>query len=172
MADISILDRFRVKTQSDKAEHLAEPQQPPSASDGPAVLDLLIETLRARSAAGELKYGTKLRAFNGRDALVDLLQELADGCMYVMQAIAERDALQGIREQDEIISMACEEARLLERERDQAREAADQWAAECKVLKADIEHLREQMRCKANDVHSYRLGCTLPEEHKGPCQLR
>lgn len=75
-------------------ETLAAAQPAPTASDHhPPVLELLIETLRTRSAAGALKYGTLLKPFNGRDALIDLLQELADGCMYVMQAIAERDAV-------------------------------------------------------------------------------
>lgn len=74
-------------------DRLAIGQPEPTTSIHPPVLDLLIETLRARSAAGTLKYGTRLKPFNGRDALIDLLHELADGCMYVMQAIAERDAV-------------------------------------------------------------------------------
>lgn len=37
------------------------------------------------------KYGTKLEAFNGRDALMDAYQEAIDMVMYLRQAILERD---------------------------------------------------------------------------------
>ena len=36
-------------------------------------------------------YGTGLQTFNGRDALIDLYQELMDAVMYLRQLIAEED---------------------------------------------------------------------------------
>lgn len=43
----------------------------------------------SRAAIGEKKYGERLRAFNGRDAKVDLLQELLDALNYARQVIEE-----------------------------------------------------------------------------------
>lgn len=57
---------------------------------GQAILPLVLADLCERSAAGTRKYGTKLRAHNGRDALVDAYQEALDLCMYLRQAIEER----------------------------------------------------------------------------------
>lgn len=42
-----------------------------------------------RAALGEKKYGERLKAFNGRDAKVDLLQELLDALNYARQVIEE-----------------------------------------------------------------------------------
>lgn len=48
--------------------------------------------LQARSEFGQKKYGQKLHAFNGRDALMDAYQEALDLCVYLRQAMAEREA--------------------------------------------------------------------------------
>lgn len=45
--------------------------------------------LRARDAVGFNKYGVHLSAFNGRDALVDGMQEALDGIAYATQRIEE-----------------------------------------------------------------------------------
>lgn len=71
----------------------ATPQPPPSPGVGPSVHDLVIEDIRARQDLGIEKYGRTLQAFNGRDSLVDLEQELLDGAAYCRQARYERDAL-------------------------------------------------------------------------------
>lgn len=42
-----------------------------------------------RAALGEAKYGERLKAFNGRDPKVDLLQELLDALNYARQIIEE-----------------------------------------------------------------------------------
>jgi len=71
----------------------AAPQPPPSG-DGPEILPMVMEDLRIRAAAGLAKYGTPLRAFNGRDALVALVgayQEELDKVMYLRQAICEAE---------------------------------------------------------------------------------
>lgn len=65
--------------------------QPAPTGDGQPVLELVIADLQARDAVGRVKYGTTLRAHNGRDALMDAYQESLDQAMYLRQAIAERD---------------------------------------------------------------------------------
>ena len=75
------------------AQMAATPQPPPSG-DGPEILPMVMEDLRIRAAAGLAKYGTPLRAFNGRDALVALVgayQEELDKVMYLRQAICEAE---------------------------------------------------------------------------------
>jgi hypothetical protein len=46
---------------------------------------LVVEALKARAEMGKAKYGTYLRARNGRNALNDLYQELLDAIMYSEQ---------------------------------------------------------------------------------------
>lgn len=72
---------------------IAQPM--PGNHAGYEVLPLVISDLRARAAAGLLKYGTALKTGNGRDALVDLYQELLDAAMYARQRIAEGDDAAG-----------------------------------------------------------------------------
>ena len=50
---------------------------------------LLSEDHEARIQFGEKKYGQRLKANNGRDAKLDLLQELLDALSYSMQAYLE-----------------------------------------------------------------------------------
>jgi len=68
---------------------LPEPDPRPSA--GPAVWDLVAEDMSARDRFGFQKYGTRLRPHNGRDALKDAYQEALDLCVYLRQALYERD---------------------------------------------------------------------------------
>ena len=51
--------------------------------------DALMQDLEDRSRMGFDKYGTMLKPFNGRDALVDMYQELLDALMYNLQAMVE-----------------------------------------------------------------------------------
>lgn len=55
------------------------------------VLDLVVQDLVDRAEAGKKKYGTYLETNNSRDALVDAYQEALDLCMYLRQAIEERE---------------------------------------------------------------------------------
>ncbi len=64
--------------------------QPPPQPGGVEIAPLVLADIRARVEAGERKYGTKLQAHNGRDALVDAYQEALDMVMYLRQAIEER----------------------------------------------------------------------------------
>jgi len=51
---------------------------------------MVIEDMRQRDNEGRKKYGTPLQTSNGRDALVDLYQELLDATVYIRQEIERR----------------------------------------------------------------------------------
>lgn len=72
-------------------ENRASVPQPPPSGDGAPVLNYVIQDLNYRALVGFQKYGTLLRAHNGRDALIDAYQEALDLAMYLRQAILERD---------------------------------------------------------------------------------
>jgi len=61
----------------------------PIPNDSTPIVDLVKADLDTRSAVGVRKYGTKLQAQNGRNALMDAYQEALDLCMYLRQAIEE-----------------------------------------------------------------------------------
>lgn len=67
----------------------AQPQPAPKGK-GKAILPLVIADLESRAVMGLKKYGTLLRARNGRDAVMDAYQEALDLVMYLRQAIEER----------------------------------------------------------------------------------
>lgn len=78
----------------------------PTVNDQPRIVDLVIDDvhtylprgrgdlicvdLQDRASVGHKKYGTYLQAFNGRDALMDLYQELLDASKYLRQIMVER----------------------------------------------------------------------------------
>jgi hypothetical protein len=66
-------------------------QPPPEPNDSVPIWRLVIADMRERDWVGRERYGTPLQAGNGRDALVDLYQELLDAVVYIRQVIAERD---------------------------------------------------------------------------------
>ena len=49
----------------------------------------IAEDTEARIRLGEKKYGTRLKSNNGRDAMLDLYQEILDGCNYAKQLVVE-----------------------------------------------------------------------------------
>ena len=51
--------------------------------------DKIAEDIEARIRMGEKKYGTRLKSHNGRDAVLDLYQELLDSLNYAMQCDIE-----------------------------------------------------------------------------------
>lgn len=69
---------------------MIEDQPPPLASDGPPIVDLVMADLAERKRVGIERYGMPLRAFNGRNSLVDAYQEALDLCVYLRQAIEEQ----------------------------------------------------------------------------------
>ncbi len=65
--------------------------QPPPLPGKLVIADLVRADIEERVVMGLDKYGTLLRAHNGRDALMDSYQEALDLMFYLRQAIAERD---------------------------------------------------------------------------------
>ena len=57
----------------------------------PPIYALVIDDMRERAILGKARYNVFLQAFNGRDALVDLYQELLDAVVYTRQLLQERD---------------------------------------------------------------------------------
>ena len=57
---------------------------------GPArILDLVLADMRERDQVGRQRYGTPLTSGNGRDHLVDALQEQLDSAVYLATALDE-----------------------------------------------------------------------------------
>jgi hypothetical protein len=70
----------------------ADRPEPPPINTGKAkILPLVVKDLEDRAEMGCDKYGVYLEAGNGRDALMDAYQEALDLCMYLRQAIEERN---------------------------------------------------------------------------------
>jgi hypothetical protein len=75
-------------------------RQPAPTGNGPEVLPVVLQFLTQRQEQGARKYGTTLRALNGRDALRDAKEEAADQLMYLTQLEMEWPALVAkVREQ-------------------------------------------------------------------------
>jgi hypothetical protein len=70
---------------------LDDGQPPPTPNAGVPVWDMVIDDMRRRDHVGRQRYGTPLQAGNGRDVLRDAYEEALDLCVYLRQAIAERD---------------------------------------------------------------------------------
>jgi hypothetical protein len=68
--------------------------QPLPAEGQENVQDALIEHIKQRRALGVQRYGRPLQTFNGRNAVLDLLEELLDGATYAMQVEMEKKAVQ------------------------------------------------------------------------------
>ncbi len=66
-------------------------EQPEPTGNGIEVWPLVIADMNDRNALGIKRYRTPLRAVNGRDALWDAYAEALDLCVYLRQAIVERD---------------------------------------------------------------------------------
>jgi len=64
-------------------------REPQPKGKGDIVLDYVVDALMERAELGKEKYGTYLHANNGRNALVDALQESMDLTMYLAQAVME-----------------------------------------------------------------------------------
>lgn len=58
---------------------------------GREITPLVIADLQSRSDMGEKKYGEPLKAFNGRDSMMDLYQEILDAAVYCRQVMEEKE---------------------------------------------------------------------------------
>lgn len=64
-------------------------QPKPVANNSAHIADLVCVDIRRRKELGLSKYGTPLQARNGRDARMDLYEELLDAVQYLRQWIEE-----------------------------------------------------------------------------------
>lgn len=67
--------------------------QPLPTGDGEEVTSSLVKLLLEREEKGRATYGTTLKTRNGRDAIIDLRDELLDGAQYCEQLRLERDEM-------------------------------------------------------------------------------
>lgn len=58
------------------------------------IVDLVADDLAERKRKGIEKYGIPLKAFNGRNSMIDAYQEALDLCIYLRQVIEELGASQ------------------------------------------------------------------------------
>jgi hypothetical protein len=66
-------------------------QPPPKPNDSTPIWDYVIKDIIARDNLGLERYGVRLQAGNGRDALQDAYEEALDLVVYLKQAIIERN---------------------------------------------------------------------------------
>jgi len=70
----------------------ADEQVMPTKNDNPRVHELVMTDIAERMRVGTERYGTPLQAFNGRDVLKDMYEELLDAACYTRQMMYERDS--------------------------------------------------------------------------------
>lgn len=75
---------------------IAVARQNKPTGHGTEITPLVCEDLMRRSKMGEAKYGTVLRADNGRNPLVDAYQEALDHACYLRQAMEEQSEAQRV----------------------------------------------------------------------------
>lgn len=69
---------------------MSKPEPPPVANKSRPIWELVVEDMQERDRTGLERYGVRLQANNGRDALVDTYQEILDAAVYIRQEIEER----------------------------------------------------------------------------------
>ena len=62
----------------------------PLKNENPAIWDLVMDDMKQRDCTGLERYGTRLRAYNGRDSLIDAYQEALDLAVYLRQSLFEK----------------------------------------------------------------------------------
>lgn len=72
-------------------------QPEPIHNEHTASWELVIQDMEQRNKFGIAKYGTPLQAFNGRDSLKDAYEEALDLCVYLKNAMEERDNLERLK---------------------------------------------------------------------------
>jgi hypothetical protein len=82
-------DTSRFLSPCDPLSSLEQPA--PKPNDKRPTWELVIEDMRERDRLGRERYGTPLQPDNGRDSLVDAYHEALDLCVYLKNAIEERN---------------------------------------------------------------------------------
>ncbi len=75
----------------ERAGREGDSQAMPVINDELDIQSQVIEDIERRREVGIKRYGTALQPHNGRDALLDAYEEALDLCMYLKQALVERD---------------------------------------------------------------------------------
>lgn len=83
-------------------------QPPPVDNGSTSIADLVLADVADRKRLGIERYGVALQADNGRDALRDAYEEALDLCMYLRQAIAERNAARGMAQRAYLAEMRAD----------------------------------------------------------------
>lgn len=87
-------------TVATRAGREGESQALPTANGHPDIQSAVIADIEKRREVGIARYGTALQPNNGRDALLDLYEELLDGLCYLKQFLIEQEmTAAGHREQ-------------------------------------------------------------------------
>lgn len=71
--------------------NLSKLEQPTPKGEGTPIVDLVMQDLIDRKEFGNKKYGEPLKAFNGRNSLLDAYQESLDLCIYLRQLLEEQN---------------------------------------------------------------------------------
>lgn len=71
-----------------------EVEQPVPHGIGREIHPMVIEDIERRAELGEERYGERLRAHNGRSALIDAYEEALDLAIYLRQEIEERGLIE------------------------------------------------------------------------------
>ena len=93
MKHFSTMDDEPARPEREGREGDTQPM--PKPADGPIMHELVIADLQSRLEVGVKRYGQPLRAFNGRDPLQDLYEELLDACVYLRQLMEESASRRG-----------------------------------------------------------------------------
>lgn len=119
---------------------------PPQASTSPAMWDLVRADIEERDRVGQQRYGTRLQANNGRDALVDAYQEALDLVVYLRQVIYERDIkpdnhvyADGLHPSDAGYTVALPRHEELREERDRLRRERDLFGQMAEELRESLK---------------------------------
>ena len=72
------------------------------------VREEIVKDMKGRDEKGQKAYGTRLQAFNTRNALLDMYEELLDAVVYCETAIIEYEVIHGIVENHTEYSMLSE----------------------------------------------------------------
>jgi len=67
------------------------PEPPPIESNRVSVWELVIEDMKERDKIGREKYKMPLRAYDGRNSLIESYQECLDMAVYLRKAIEEQE---------------------------------------------------------------------------------
>lgn len=76
-----------------RAGRVGDSQPLPTSNDSPDIQSMVIADIVERRRLGISRYGVALQPHNGRNALLDLYEELIDAAMYCKQRLVEETTL-------------------------------------------------------------------------------